>query len=121
MSNTSLKPIFKWSGGKSAEIKNFIKYLPPDYNIYIEPFVGSGALFFYLNNTNIKNIINDVHKENITFYQQIKAGNALEIFDLMNKVDNTEEYYYKIRDEQPDFMKDTNTQVYEAFRFFLFT
>lgn len=43
-----MKPIIKWSGGKSEEIKQFLEYTPKDYNTYIEPFVGGGALFFHL-------------------------------------------------------------------------
>ena len=41
-----LKPIIKWSGGKSDEIKQFISYFPKDYSLYIEPFIGGGSVFF---------------------------------------------------------------------------
>lgn len=41
-----LSPLIKWSGGKGDEIKYFKKYIPHEYNIYIEPFVGGGSLFF---------------------------------------------------------------------------
>jgi len=42
-----LKPLVKWSGGKGDEIKLFEKYFPKDFNTYIEPFVGGGAVYFY--------------------------------------------------------------------------
>lgn len=34
-----MEPIYKWSGGKRAEIKFFKSYYPKDYETYIEPFL----------------------------------------------------------------------------------
>jgi DNA adenine methylase len=91
----SLNPIVKWSGGKKDEIKNIIPHLPETYDIYLEPFVGGGALFFHLNPK--KAVINDVHNELIDFYQSIKDGKSQEIYDFMKKHSNEEETYYKVR------------------------
>jgi len=33
--NNSLKPIIKWSGGKSDEISKFISYIPKSYDTYL--------------------------------------------------------------------------------------
>lgn len=92
-----LSPLVKWSGGKSDEIKEFEKYIPKEYDTYIEPFVGGGALYFYLNHK--KCVINDVHKELISFYKSIKDGKRLEIKKFMEEHKNEEKEYYKIRDE----------------------
>ena len=54
-----LKPLVKWSGGKMDEIKMFKKYFPEDFKIYIEPFVGGGSVYFYLNPN--KAVISDAH------------------------------------------------------------
>ena len=43
-----MKPMIKYRGGKSKEIKYFEDYMPSDYSRFIEPFVGGGAVFFYL-------------------------------------------------------------------------
>ena len=40
-----LKPLIKWSGGKQDEINKIINYIP-EYETYIEPFFGGGALYF---------------------------------------------------------------------------
>lgn len=95
----TLSPIIKWSGGKSDEIKNILEHLPnmKDINTYIEPFIGGGALYFYLNHH--KNVINDVHNELIAFYKAIQNGKLNEIKEFMNKHPNTEETYYKVRDD----------------------
>ena len=42
------KPVVKWAGGKSKVINQLSRYIPKSFNNYHEPFVGSGALFFYL-------------------------------------------------------------------------
>lgn len=97
--STSLKPIIKWSGGKSDEIKKFEKYIPPNFDTYIEPFIGGGSLYFYLNPP--KAVIADVHTELIDFYQSIQKGCGCDIKKFMEENKNDEETYYKIRDEMP--------------------
>ena len=91
-----LKPIIKWSGGKKDEIKMFIHHVPNDIDVYLEPFIGGGALYFYINPD--KAIISDLHKELIDFYKAIKDGKTQDIYDFMKSQKNTEENYYKIRD-----------------------
>jgi DNA adenine methylase len=92
-----LKPLIKWSGGKSDEIKMFEKYFPKHYTKYIEPFVGGGSVYFYLNPVNA--IISDVHSELIDLYKSIGDGKGQEIYDFMKQSPNDENTYYKVRDE----------------------
>jgi DNA adenine methylase len=92
-----LKPLIKWSGGKSDEIKMFEKYFPKHYTKYIEPFVGGGSVYFYLNPVNA--IISDVHSELIDLYKSIGDGKGKEIYDFMKQSPNDENTYYKVRDE----------------------
>jgi DNA adenine methylase len=90
-----MKPLVKWSGGKSDEIKHIIPYLPSGYDTYLEPFIGGGALYFHLNPQ--KAVINDVHKELIDFYTAIKSGFSNDIYDFMKAHPNTEPTYYDVR------------------------
>ena len=57
MKENALKPLLKYPGGKTSELEVIEKYLPKNFNNYIEPFVGGGAVFFYINNN--YNFIND--------------------------------------------------------------
>jgi DNA adenine methylase len=91
-----LKPLIKWSGGKFDEIKIFDKYFPENYNIYIEPFIGGGAVYFHLNPN--KAVISDVHTELIDLYKCISEGKAKDIFEFMENSPNDEATYYNIRD-----------------------
>ena len=106
-----LKPIIKWSGGKSDEIKLFKKYIPHTYNIYLEPFIGGGAVYFYTNPK--KAVISDVHPELIDLYQSIKDGFSEDIYNFMVNNKNDEETYYKIRDEMV-----INSKLDNAMRFY---
>jgi DNA adenine methylase len=92
-----LKPLIKWSGGKSDEIKMFEKYFPEQYDKYIEPFVGGGSVYFYLNPMNA--VISDVHTELIDLYINIGNGTSQEIYEFMKQHPNDAETYYKVRDE----------------------
>ncbi len=48
------KPFLKWAGGKRQLLNEIEKNLPPNIletkkiDLYIEPFVGGGALLFHL-------------------------------------------------------------------------
>lgn len=92
-----IKPLIKWSGGKAKEIPSFKNYYPMKFSTYIDPFVGGGSVFFDLNFKGL-NVINDIHKDLINFYIQIKLGNSHIIYNLMKQYKNDEETYYYIRD-----------------------
>jgi DNA adenine methylase len=94
---TRLKPLVKWSGGKGDEIKQFEHYFPAEYNTYIEPFVGGGSVFFYLDPQ--KAVINDIHKELVDFYRSIAEKKSQEVYQFMEENSNEEETYYKVRDK----------------------
>lgn len=70
-SENKLKPMFKWSGGKRREIPLFEKHYPKEYDIFVEPFVGGGAVYFDLNFEG-KSVIADTHDEVINFYKQCR-------------------------------------------------
>jgi DNA adenine methylase len=48
-----VRPFLKWAGGKGQLIDQIAPYLPPSFKTgrikkYFEPFLGGGALFFWL-------------------------------------------------------------------------
>jgi DNA adenine methylase len=74
MSNAVLKPLFKYPGGKSSELKH-LKKLLPDFDTYIEPFLGGGAVFWA---TKAKQwIINDCSEELVLVYLYSQQQDAL--------------------------------------------
>lgn len=67
-----MKTCFKWQGNKSKHLKYLTKEIPVEYNTYIEPFVGSGALFLRIQPDTW--IINDQNKYNIKMWKLIKSN-----------------------------------------------
>ena len=44
----SVKPLLKWVGGKRQLLPELRRFYPAVFNRYVEPFLGSGAVFFDL-------------------------------------------------------------------------
>ncbi len=83
----NLKPFVKWVGGKGSSVERLLQLIPQRIDTYVEPFVGSGALFFSLNFD--KAIINDSNSELIAAYQEIKENVfELEMFLLLLSMTN---------------------------------
>lgn len=82
-----MKPLIKWPGGKSSELKWIRPYIPknfdPDSHTYVEPFFGGGALYFDLSPTN--SFINDLDKDLVNFYKAVKSQNV-EFFTYLEKI-----------------------------------
>ena len=112
--NKSLVPLIKWSGGKKDELKEFTKYIP-EFDTYLEPFIGGGATFFHLNPKIKKAVITDVHKELIDFYKAIKNGKSDEIYKFMEAHPNREKVYYEVRDKMPieDYLDSAKRFFYQ--------
>lgn len=86
------KPFIKWAGGKGQLLEQLDAYLPEDFgdrrNItYIEPFVGGGAMLFYMlqRYPNIQHaVINDVNSDLTTCYQTVRDTPEELITSLMD-------------------------------------
>ncbi len=65
-----MKPMIKYRGGKSREIQNFQKYIPCEYDRFFEPFLGGGAVYFYLEPQEA--VINDINLNVVNFYRDVQ-------------------------------------------------
>lgn len=98
------KPFVKWVGGKGQLLEQLGTFLPNDFSnqedvTYIEPFVGGGAMLFFLlqRYPNIKKaFINDVNGDLTTCYKVIKK-NPHELITALKKIQET---YYNIELEE---------------------
>ncbi|MHA1785596.1 MAG: DNA adenine methylase [Candidatus Helarchaeota archaeon] len=103
------RPFVKWAGGKRQLLRQFDTYIPKTFNKYIEPFVGGGALFFYL--LPKEGILIDKNEELINVYNVIK-NNVDELIESLKKHKNEKEYYYKLRsvDRSDEFSEYSDVQ-----------
>lgn len=98
------KPFIKWVGGKGQLIEQLEALLPADFverdNVtYIEPFVGGGAMLFYMLQKfpNIKSaVINDINAD-LTLSYKIVRDNPTELIESLNTIQSE---YYALNSEE---------------------
>ncbi len=98
------KPFIKWVGGKSQLIEQLDAQLPADFDTwndvtYIEPFVGGGAMLFYMlqKYSNIQHaVINDINSDLITCYQTVRDDSE----ELIESLRDIETAYLDLKTEE---------------------
>lgn len=115
MVQKNAKPFLKWAGGKTQLITEIEKNLPISVInrkfVYVEPFVGSGAvLFWILNNFPRleKAVVNDINEDLINTYKTIKSTpkELISILKVLQEEyhsldslqEKKKEYYYQKRE-----------------------
>ncbi len=101
--STEAKPFLKWAGGKGQLLTQLDSHLPDDLAqrefTYIEPFVGGGAMLFYMLNRypNIHRVvINDINSYLMTAYRMIKDNSD----ELITSLSDLENQYYALDNEE---------------------
>lgn len=89
-----MKPVLKYNGGKYRELK-YIRPFFPEFDRYVEPFVGGGSVFFDLEHKN--SVINDADPILVDFYR-VLAFNREKLIEELKSLENNEETYYEVRE-----------------------
>ena len=122
------KPFLKWAGGKTQLINDIEKSLPIGILnkkfTYVEPFVGSGAVLFWMLNNFPKiekAVINDINADLINVYRVIASKpneliSILQVFQgeyhaLESKPEKKKEYYYQKREQYNIRNTEKSTQA----------
>lgn len=100
--NSKAKPFIKWVGGKGQLIEQLEAKLPADFDnwenaTYIEPFVGGGAMLFYMlqQHPNIKRaVINDINSDLVTCYRTVRDN----VEELIPALQDIQAQYYALQD-----------------------
>jgi DNA adenine methylase len=93
-----ISPLVKWAGGKRNLLKVYKKLFPKRFNNYHEPFLGSGAVFFFLKPQ--KAVLIDKNEELINFYEVVR-DHPLELMELISTYKVDKDFYYRIRELEP--------------------
>lgn len=89
-------PFLKWAGGKRWLAERHLDLFPTDFSRYIEPFLGSGSIFFAL--APDESILADSNPRLIETYRQVRNKPELVHQLLCNHhVAHSDEYYYEER------------------------
>ncbi len=113
------KPFIKWVGGKSQLLEEIREKYPSKIEKYCEPFVGGGAVLFdILSKFQPKEVlINDINKELINTYLQIKNNceeMISQLLELQNvyknhTVEENKEFFYEKRNRYNELKVDSAT------------
>lgn len=116
MEKQPLLPAVKWAGGKRKLVGAITDRIPANYQTYIEPFLGGGALLFALQPD--KAIVNDLNKELINVYQVIKDSpfKLLELLEFHSQ-HHSSDHYYKVRSLDRTAEYPTLNNIEKAARF----
>ena len=113
-----MNPMLKYRGGKSKEITHFVNNMPQEFNRYVEPFFGGGALFFYLQPE--KAIINDVNSRLFLFYSEMKEKYPIareQLDELQRIYEKNQKEYEKKKNQNPELrVANRNEELYYLMR-----
>ena len=102
----------KWAGGKSQLIEQLKPLFPKKFNNYFEPFVGSGAVAFYISQKYKPKevLLSDTNEELINAYNIVKTDVERLIIELKQHKElhmaDKKDYYYEIRKIDPNKIPD---------------
>lgn len=103
MSNLPIpRPFLKWAGGKTQLADALLERMPAVFNVYHEPFLGGGALFFRLyREQKVRHaILSDLNAELIDTYLAIRDS-VMEVVQLLAEFPYDKEFYYALRAKNP--------------------
>jgi DNA adenine methylase len=115
---TALSPLLKWVGGKRQLLPELRRFYPLTFRRYIEPFVGSGAVFFDLCGAGRLDgngvLLIDSNADLIGCYETVRTrqdevGDALERLAEGHARDGSA-HYYRVRDERFNPLRDALRQ-----------
>lgn len=95
------KPFVKWLGGKRRLLPELDVRLPKNIDVYFEPFLGGGALYFHLSHRVKQAYLSDKNEELITAYKAIQTNPRM-LIEQLSKHKNTQEHFQQIRDADRD-------------------
>jgi DNA adenine methylase len=97
---SKVRPFLKWPGGKRWFVGRHDDVFPCEYRRYIEPFLGSGSVFFHLRPEHA--ILGDTNAELIAAYRGLRRGwRKAQALLREHQQRHDERHYYQIRARAP--------------------
>ena len=114
-----MKPILKYRGGKSKELKYYLNHIENEqFNRYFEPFFGGGATYFSLEPEYA--IINDINSKLVNFYLDVKNNFTQlksELYQLEKTYEENQERYQILKNLNPnERVHNENEDLYYEIR-----
>lgn len=115
------RPFLKWAGGKSAFIVRYSKIFPAFDGKILEPFLGGGAVFFFLVRKSKRlgrAVLGDLNRDLIKTFEQVRdqpedVWRRLELMrEEFKSASDKAAYYYSIRDLANNSRPRTDAAVF---------
>jgi DNA adenine methylase len=102
------RPILKWAGGKRQLLPELRRFYPPSFGRYVEPFLGSGAVFLDCYNRGLLDgrrvWLSDINADIIGCYRMVRDA----VEDVIGELRDLElghraggaRHFYAVRDER---------------------
>lgn len=91
-----MKPFLKWAGGKRWLVKRYPQLFDIAFDRYVEPFVGSGAVYFHVQPE--RGIISDLNPALINVYSSLRSNHRRVWSHLLEHArKHSDKYYYEVR------------------------
>jgi len=130
----TMKPLFMWAGGKTRLLKKYQAQdvLPDDFDVYVEPFLGAGAMFIwaYEKNPDAKFYLNDSNESIMNIYRVVR-DNVEEFISILDDYsagflprdkEGRKAFYYRLREKHAyEYADWTATQEAAALYFLMKT
>lgn len=96
------RPFLKWAGGKTQLVDRLLQRSPIEFNVYHEPFLGSGALFFrlYREHKIRYAVLSDINPDLIDTFLAVRDC-VHEVIEFLSHYPHSKEFYYTIRGKDP--------------------
>ena len=92
------RPFVKWAGGKRKLVPDIAQRLPDTINVYWEPFLGGGAVFFALDKLIGTAQLSDINSDLVLTYQMVRSHPDALIAKLEEHASqHSKPYYLKVR------------------------
>lgn len=84
----------RWAGSKRALLPTLLRNVPGYSGTYVEPFFGSGCLYFALAPS--RAVLGDFNADLVNFYRSISA-NPDDVYDAFDEWASDPDTYYRVR------------------------
>jgi len=103
-----VRPVLKWAGGKRQLLPLLRRHYPPTFERYLEPFLGSGAVFLDCHNQGLLDSrevhLSDINADVIGCYRMVRdhVEAVIEALGALEAGHRTggPRHFYAVRDEQ---------------------
>ena len=101
-----VRPFVKWAGGKTQLLSQLVEFYPPRGSVdrYIEPFLGSGAVFFHVMSIvqPRRALLWDNNRELIDTFQAVQ-GDVDGVIRLLSRYrkQHSKEFFLAMREKKP--------------------